>query len=463
MKACFCLCRVSFFLRYNKDAMIVSRIYPITNIRPSTRRAIREGQMEAGRVWNTCCAIHREARKAETKWPNRGDLQVATKGGFAIHSQSVQMVAHAFLANIDTTQQLRKTHPQMGMRYPWKEKRFYPLMWPAQAVHVEATRIVLPMGRGRKSLVIPRPEGFPDDPGGVKVCWNGAGYDLHVAIEAPDEAQSQATNGIHATVDLGEIHQVAIATNTGTALVVSGRGIRSVKRYRNIALGQILRLRSRCKKGSRRYKRLNWAISRIMHRTLRQVRDLRHKGTRKAIDFCVDNDVSSIYIGDPDGVRKRPCGRKHNQRMSQWEYGKDMEYLDYKSRKAGMECFSGTERGTSSHCPACGHRHRPKGREWVCKKCGFRGHRDVVGAVNMHPLAYGEKIAFPSKITYRRAGITQGTKQPLRSARRSRPDPGLGASGPVLSRFATGPTTQIAGSPQGLGQAEGLCLEAHPL
>ena len=131
--------------------------------------------MEAARVWNTCCEIHREARKAETKWPSRGDLQVATKGEFRIHSQSVQMVAHAFLANIDTTRQLRKTHPQMGMRYPWKEKRFYPLLWPAQAVHVEATRIVLPMGRGRKSLVIPRPEGFPDGPGGIRICWNGAG------------------------------------------------------------------------------------------------------------------------------------------------------------------------------------------------------------------------------------------------------------------------------------------------
>jgi len=299
--------------------------------------------------------------------------------------------------------------------------------------------------------------------GGVRICWNGAGYDLHVAIEAPAETQSMAVAGVHATVDLGEIHQLAISTNTGKALVVSGRGIRSVKRYRNIALGQILRLRSRCTKGSRRYKRLSWAISRSMHRTLRQVRDLRHKGTRKAIAFCVENAVSSIYVGDPDGVRKRPSGRKHNQRMSQWEYGKDMQYLDYKARKAGMECFSGTERGTSSHCPSCGHRHRPKGREWACKKCGFRGHRDVVGAVNMHPLAYGEKIAFPSQITYRRAGITQGTKQPRRSARRSRPDPGLGACGPVLSRCATGPTTQIAGTPQGVGQAEGLRLEAHPL
>ena len=349
------------------------------------------------------------------------------------------------------------------MRYPWKEKRFYPLLWPGQAVSVGATRIILPMGRGRKSLVLPRPEGFPEVPGGVRICWNGAGYDLHVAIEAPAETQSMAVAGVHATVDLGEIHQLAISTNTGKALVVSGRGIRSVKRYRNIALGQVSRLRSRCKKGSKRAKRLGWTISRIMHRTLRQVRDLRHKGTRKAIAFCVANAVSSIYVGDPDGVRKRPCGRKHNQRMSQWEYGKDMQYLDYKSRKAGMECFSGTERGTSSHCPSCGHRHRPKGREWACKKCGFRGHRDVVGAVNMHPLAYGEQIEFPSQITYRRAGITQGTKQPLRSARRSRPDPGLGACGPVLSRYANGPTTQIAGTPQGVGQAEGLRMEAHPL
>ena len=152
--------------------------------------------------------------------------------------------------------------------------------------------------------------------------------------------------------------------------------------------------------------------------------------------------------------------------ISGWGRGRDasvMKLLTEKSRKAGMECFSGTERGTSSHCPACGHRHRPKGRNWACKKCDFRGHRDVVGSVNMHPLAYGEKIEFPSQITYRRAGITQGTKQPLRSARRSRPDSGLGACGPVLSRCATGPTTQIAGSPQGLGQAEGLRLEAHPL
>ncbi|WP_187288691.1 zinc ribbon domain-containing protein [Acidithiobacillus caldus] len=30
-----------------------------------------------------------------------------------------------------------------------------------------------------------------------------------------------------------------------------------------------------------------------------------------------------------------------------------------------------------------------KGRNWRCPECGFQGHRDVVGGVNMHPLAFG--------------------------------------------------------------------------
>ena len=40
-----------------------------------------------------------------------------------------------------------------------------------------------------------------------------------------------------------------------------------------------------------------------------------------------------------------------HQRMSQWEYGKDIEYLDYKSEHAGISRFSGSERGASSRCP----------------------------------------------------------------------------------------------------------------
>src|SRR5229473_1526470 len=83
-------------------------------------------QMEAAQVWNLCMETHKAARQAHARWPGRTDLQKATKGRFALHSQSVQMVVHAFLANIDTTHQLKPSTPKM--RYPYKTKRFYPVM-----------------------------------------------------------------------------------------------------------------------------------------------------------------------------------------------------------------------------------------------------------------------------------------------------------------------------------------------
>ena len=99
--------------------------------------------------------------------------------------------------------------------------------------------------------------------------------------------------------------------------------------------------------------------------------------------------------------------RHHNQRMSLWEYGKDIHYLIHKAKQAHIMSFTGSERGTSSQCPVCEHKQKPKGRNWVCKACGFTGHRDLVGSVNMHPIAYDQKVVFPRSVTYLRPGLVR--------------------------------------------------------
>src|SRR5437660_1146874 len=131
------------------------RIYQLDQISSALFGRLKAAQMEAAQVWNYCMETHKQARLAHMKWPGRDALQKATKGRFALHSQSVQMVVHAFLANVETTRELRQSHPQMQMKYPWRTKRFYPVKWPAQAVCKEQGRVVLPMGKGRKSLVLP--------------------------------------------------------------------------------------------------------------------------------------------------------------------------------------------------------------------------------------------------------------------------------------------------------------------
>jgi transposase len=299
------------------------RIYRLTHLSSTLFQRLKAAQMEAAQVWNACCELHKAARTVRRTWPGQNELQQATKGRFALHSQSVQMVVHAFLANIDATRTLRASHPKMRMKYPWKAKRFYPVHWPAQAVSVEQGRVVLPMGRGRPSLVLHLD--LPKNSGACTLVWN-RGFELHVCIELPQAEHAPGTN--HATADLGEIHLAAVTTNTGKAIVVSGRGIRSLKRQRN--------------------------------------------------------------------MRHRRIAKK-----------KDIDYLTHKSKQARIKSFTGSERGTSSQCPECRHKHKPRGRVWKCRKCGFRGHRDLVGSINMHRLAYDQPVTFPRSVTYLRPGLSR--------------------------------------------------------
>ncbi len=350
------------------------RIYSLNHLPHSMQNILREGQQEAAKV----------VEFLQRPSPGRTRLQdLLAEPGYPSESNegpvcvafSIGADGGACVLGSGGLHQRARQPANPEIRYPYKEKRFYPLLWPAQAVAVSEKRIILPVGRGRKSVVLFRPEGFPDEGGAVKIVWNGIGYELHV-VHTPEESARQ--EGHRATADLGQIHQAAVTTDDVRALIVSGRGIRSEKRRHNRVMGKIQKLKARCKRGSKRIKRLAAAQRR---------------------------------------------GRKQNQWMSQWEYGKDIDYLSHKSSLAGMTCFAGTERGTSSRCPSCGHRHKPKGRVWRCKACGFVGHRDLVGSVNIHEISFGEKAQFPERrsTTYLRPGHTNPWQA-------SHEDPAVGSS-----------------------------------
>ena len=386
------------------------RIYRLNDLDRRTRARLKAAQMEAARVWMYCVERHRAARSERTRWPNRDELQRETRGGqYDLHSQSIQMVCQQFLANVETIRQLRPGNP--GHRYPYHPKKYMTVHWPAQAVSRQGKRLILPMGRGRKSFSFPLSD-LPEQIGAVSLVWNG-GYELHIMVPAPSPAVPVATSSkpARAAADLGEIHQAAVTTSTGKGLIVTGRGIRTVKRHYNMTLGRLARLQSRCKKGSKRWRRLQYTRARAGGKKERRVRDLRHKGTRQVVDFCRAAGVQTLYVGDPHGVRNENKGRHHNQRMSQWEYGKDKQYLHEKCAQVGIVCFSGSERGTSSHCPRCDWKQKPKGRNWTCRRCGFVGHRDIVGSMNMHPIAFGSRISYPTSLTYRRPGPLRDRRQ----------------------------------------------------
>ena len=310
--------------------------------------------------------------------------------------------------NIATTRTLRAQGSRKA-KYPYKPKARMTMEWTNQGPRYDAEkrRLVLPMGRKAPSIVIKRIELASEElRSGMKLVWHDGAVELHVGADQPERVPLGQGR---ATVDLGEIHQAAVVTSDGAAMAMSGRGIRTLKRKHCQRLADLSAKRKRRAKGSKRDDRLEAVRQEATVRFDRRVGHLRNCGVKAVIQFCADHGAKEIWVGNPDGVRKRNCGRKHNRRMALWEYGEDLRLLEDKALRAGMTFGKGDERGTSSTCPQCGHRHKPKGRQWRCPKCSFQGHRDVVGAFNMHAKAYpGTPVPdFPREVTYLRPGPIQ--------------------------------------------------------
>jgi len=60
----------------------------------------------------------------------------------------------------------------------------------------------------------------------------------------------------------------------------------------------------------------------------------------------------------------------------------------HKAERLGMRVVLQDERYSSQTCPACNKRNKPQGRGYRCG-CGFRFHRDGVGAVNLRRTYLG--------------------------------------------------------------------------
>jgi putative transposase len=343
-------------------------------------------------VWNDCLEIARAYHQQHGKWIGKSDLQKATKGKYPIHSQSVQAVCHKYLWARDNAKSA-KSQGYVHHRYPYRQKKHFSTKWAAQGFILhENGRIELSLGvhQGkRQKPVVVHISRVPI--GRVKEIECVYDQGLQLAITYDDGVADQPASGNQlAAVDPGEIHAIAAVTEDGHALIITGRKLRSIKRLRNKKIKELYRLMSGCKKGSRQWKKYRRALTFVLSRSERQIRDVLHKTTRAFVEWCLEHKVKEVAVGDVEGIQrgrsarkrrkngKRVRSRKHNQRMSQWTFGKQYEYLNYKLKAKGIAITKQNEHGTTQTCPVCNRKRKPSGRVYRCL-CGYTRHRDVHG------------------------------------------------------------------------------------
>ncbi|MFL5699560.1 MAG: RNA-guided endonuclease InsQ/TnpB family protein, partial [Ktedonobacteraceae bacterium] len=206
---------------------------------------------------------------------------------------------------------------------------------------------------------------------------------VSLQVERPDPLPERQTHVVG--VDVGIRYLAVTSTPQGDCTFSLGKGI--VAKANHYA-----RLRKRLqKKGTRSATRRLMAIS---GRERRLKQDANHVVSKRIVEA---HPHSLIGLEDLTDIRERSRRRrgkkatkkqrKANARLSKWAFAELQAMIAYKAAKQGSMAIKLDAHYTSQACPMCGHTspaNRPnKGLLFVCQKCHYSLHADLIGARNV--------------------------------------------------------------------------------
>ncbi len=307
-----------------------------------------------------------------------------------LHSQSIQEVRRKFFKNRKGFREKRKNGDKKA-KPPHRDKRFQTTTWKKSAIRFNGNMLILSNGRRGEPLKVRLPKTFDlvyamAHIAIVELVYDKGRYTLHFVYNVGKPLKSKEKGIVG--VDIGEIHPMASYDGVDT-MIFNGRYIRSLYRLRNKVIAAFGKKIDRCKRHSRRW----WSLVKRKWNRIRQIdnqiRDGLHKHTTKFVQMCEDNNIGTIVIGDLTGIRENiDYGKRTNQKLHQWAFGKITQLISYKAKALGMKVEVIDEAYTSQTCPKCGNRKKPTNRNYTCK-CGFEYHRDGVGAINIRQKYLG--------------------------------------------------------------------------
>ncbi len=265
---------------------------------------------------------------------------------------------------------------------------FFTLCYPAMYIKVEGNKVILPTGGKGKNKRFPDviarlTEEAPTCYKEVAISRDAAGnYYASFVHEVTEERHEN--EGVLA-VDLG-IKTLATGVNEDGRFYHIG-GFKGGRWY-NKQLDTIRSKRDRCKKGSKRYRRLSKVYRRISEKKRNKQRDSLHKASYLIAHKVVERTVVVGDLSQRQMVVKEH--KEHNRHLNRavyndWGLYTFMHMLLYKCVLYGKDFHVLDERDTSKTCSGCKRKQAMPlwKRTYRCRNCGLVIDRDENSAVNI--------------------------------------------------------------------------------
>jgi len=356
----------------------------ILPIHPEDQAYARELSRAAGRIYSKTVSTVKKIKKRKDIWLSEGSLKRYIKlyaNDFPLHSQSKQAGVEEYYQNLSNYFKARKS--SSDARPPYRSKKYNKVVYKKSAITYRDGTLYFSNGRKGRRLEIPV-ENLNGEIQYAEMLYNSykQKYQMHIIIDISSPVQVE-DRGKTLSIDLGQIHPLVTFDGSNTVIYNGGK-LNSFSRFKHKELAKLDRKISRCKKHSKRWRKLRRARGALLEKSRNKAKDVLQKYTSSVIGYCLQEGIATIVIGELTGIRDSiDYGKKTNQKLHQWIFRKLTEMISYKAKFVGIEVETVDESYTSQSCPRCQHRSKPTNRNYYCRKCGFEYHRDGVGAINI--------------------------------------------------------------------------------
>ena len=331
---------------------------------------------EAGRCYSKTVSLIRKTHKQKGVWLSKSAVRKYQRlRGYKLHSQTVQAIIESYYSALKSYFKVVKTNPDA--KPPKRTPKHFKVQWIQGGITYQDGVVRLSNGKDREPILIKAPA----KPVFVEMYYHRGNYYFSMVYKT--EPPPREITGNIVAVDMGEIHPI-VSHDGQSVTIYNGRYLRSIKRYREKTKARFQSKMDRCIKRSNRWHRLRRAKNKVLAKLEAQLKDAEHKITSRFVSDCQRAKADTIVIGDLKGIRDRAkFGKLCNQKIHQWAFARIASMIEYKAALAGIKVEFMDESYTSQTCPNCGIRHKPRNRNYHCKACGYKYHRDGVGAINL--------------------------------------------------------------------------------
>ncbi len=199
--------------------------------------------------------------------------------------------------------------------------------------------------------------------------------DITMTIPKPKSVEQDSVMGI----DLGiKVPAVAYVSGKGARFFGNGRYQRHMRRRFYARRKTLQKAKKARAEKSSQGKETRW------------MKDINHKLSRQIVNHAHAQGVGTIKVESLAGLRKGTTSksrgakaRKNNRMKNSWSFYQLTSFISYKAERLGIKVEQVDPAYTSQECPACSARNKAQDRTYICAECGWMGHRDVVGAINI--------------------------------------------------------------------------------